>query len=203
MRGGDVDAGQALAQLGGDPLLMARVQVREEEADRDRLGAGSGDRRRQSLRLVLRERLDDSLRPDPLRRLEAQLVIDQRCRLRRAEAVEVGPVLAAYLEQVGEAAGGDERRPRPAFLQQGVGGDGHPVGEDLDVARRGTGPAQHRLDRAHHPGRLLPRRRRHLGGVDGVGVEQDGVGKGPADVDPEQHAANATPLRGRCRPARR
>ncbi len=99
----------------------------------------------------------------------------------------MGAVLAADLEQVGEARGRDQRRAGAAFLQQRVGADGHPVGEDLDLAGLGAGPLQHRLDRRHHPVGLLAGRGRDLGGVDGAAVEQDRVGEGPADVDSEQH----------------
>ena len=74
-------------------------------------------------------------------------------RLRRAEAVEVGAVLAGDLEQVGEALGRDQRRARAALLEQRVRAHGHPVGEDLDVARLGARPLQHGLDRRQHAAR--------------------------------------------------
>ena len=157
VRGGDVDAREARragARRGARSCVG--VEVGEEQADRDRLGAAVADQRSASRsRLAVAERLDDPLRPDPLGGLEAQLALDQRRRLRRAEAVEVGAVLAGDLEQVGEAAGRDQRRAGAAFLEQGVGADRHPVGEGLDRAgarrrrastsstarsRRSTGP---------------------------------------------------------------
>ena len=46
MGSGDVDAGQALAQVGGDPLLVGRVEIGEEQADGDRFGSARLDRRR-------------------------------------------------------------------------------------------------------------------------------------------------------------
>ena len=45
-------------------------------------------------------------------------------------------------------------------------------------------------------------RGRHLRGVEPLAVEEDGVGEGPADVDPEQHA-DATEVRSRARLSRR
>ena len=99
----------------------------------------------------------------------------------------MGPVLAPDLEQVGEAAGCDQSGAGAAFLQQRVGSDRHPVGERLDRGGPGTGPLEDGADRAHHPRRLVSRGGRHLRGVDGAVVEQDRVGEGPADVDPEQH----------------
>ena len=167
VRGGDVDAGQLAAQALGDAPLVARGRGRR------RAGRARPTRRRcsrtssrQALGLAVGERLDDALGPDPLGRLEAQLRLDQRRRLRGAEPVEVGPVLAADLEQVGEAAGGDQRRAGAAFLEQRVGADGHPVGEGLDRAGLGAGPPQHLLDRGDHRDRLVLRRGRQLRRVD-------------------------------------
>jgi len=182
-----VDAGEAPAEMLGDPSLMRRVQVGEEQADRDRLRAACLDRPRQPLGLLVSKLLDHPIRAGPLGRLEAQLGLDQRRRLRRAQPVEVRPVLAADLQQVGEAAGRHQRRPRPAFLEQGVGADRHPVGERLDVSSRAFGSPQHGLDRLHHPRRLLAWSGGDLRRVDGAAVEQDGIGEGAADVDPEQH----------------
>ena len=172
------------------------VEVGEEQADRDRLGAAAS----RSSRPAARARpspsgSSDALGPDPLVGLEAQLGLDQRRRLRGAEAVEVGAVLAADLEQVGEAAGGDQRRAGAAFLEQRVGPDRHPVGEDLDRRRR-SAPA--RASTASialiTPADSLAGRGRDLGGVDVAAVEQDRVGEGPADVDPEQHRLKLPPL---------
>ena len=56
--------------------------------------------------------------------------------MRRAQAVEVGARLAAELDDVLEALGGDEHRARALALEQRVGGDGRAVGERLDLLRR-------------------------------------------------------------------
>ena len=57
----------------GDPPLVGRVEIGEEEADRDRLGAALADELGEALWLALGEGLDDPLGPDPLGGLEAQL----------------------------------------------------------------------------------------------------------------------------------
>ena len=107
---------------------------------------------------VPRERVHDALGAGALPGGEAELVGHQRERLRRAQPVEVGAVLASDLEHVGEALGGDQRRARAALLEQRVGAHGHPVGEGLDLAGTGARPLQGRLDRGEHAPRLVVRR---------------------------------------------
>jgi len=46
----------------------------------------------------------------------------------RHEGVEVGAVLAADFEHIAKAGCRDQRRPRPAPFQQGIGGHGAAVG---------------------------------------------------------------------------
>ena len=120
---------------------MLGVEVGEEQADRDRLGAALARPRRRAAparpRRAARPRPSGPTRSAASKRSSG---LDQRRRLRRAEAVEVGPVLAGDLEQVGEALGRDQRRAGAAFLEQRVGADRHPVGEDLD--RGGAAPAR-------------------------------------------------------------
>jgi len=187
VRGGDVDVGERAAQVRGDRPLVRRVEVGEEQADRDRLGAALADQLGQPLGLALGERLDLPLRADSLRRLEAQLGRDERRRLRPAESVQLGPVLAADLKQVGEARRRDQRRARAAFLKQRVGADRHTVGEGLDLLGADAGASQHLLHRGDHAERLVGGRARQLRRMDGLAVDEHGVGEGPAHVDSEQH----------------
>ena len=182
-----MDAGQLAAQALGQRPLVPGVEVGEEQADRDRLAAARAHLLGQPLGLAVGQRLDLALGPDPPGRLEAQLGLDQRRRLGGAEPVELGPLLAADLEQVGEALGRDQRGAGAAFLEQGVGADRHPVGEGLDRGRLGAGPPQHLFDRADHAQRLVLGRRRQLRRVQLLAVEEHGVGEGAADVDAEQH----------------
>ena len=180
--------GQLTPQELGDPPLVGRVQVGEEQADGDRLGAARAHGLGQAQRLALGELGDDdAVGADPLGGLEAQLRIDQRGGLGGAEAVEVGPVLPGDLEDVGEPLGRDQGGAGAGFLEQRVGPHGHPVGECLDLGGDRGGALQHLLDRCDHSQRLVLRGGRGLRGVDPLAVDEDRVGEGPADVDSEEH----------------
>ena len=153
VRGGDVDV-RAAPRAGASAIapLVARVEVGEEQADRDGLGSAARELARPAGRPP--PSASASITPsgaDPLGGLEAQLVGDQGLRLGRAGAVEARAVLAADLEQVGEPPGRDQRGARAALLEQGVGAHGHPVGEAPRRRRR-------RRRRARAPPR--PRRSR-------------------------------------------
>ena len=194
--------GKCLAQARGDALLVLGVAEGEEQADRHRLGVGASQPIDQAGDLILGQPLDHALGADPLRGLEPQAGVDQRARLRAAGVVEARAVLAADLEEIGEATGRDQRGARAALLQQGVGADRHAVGERLDVDRLGLGAAQHLLHGGDHPARLILGRARHLRRVQALAVEQRSVGEGSTDVDAEQHRANLSggmrPLQGVC-----
>ena len=183
-----MDPGQALAQVLGDAPLVARVEVGEEQADGDRLGAARLDRRRQPLRLVLAERLDDPVGADPLGGLEAQL---------RAR-----PAAPASARRGGRGRAGPGGRSRAGRRSRGwrsarCARRAPPAGRWSRPSSRGRRPRRRRLRRRPAPApprppRITPTdssrgRGRHLGGVDGAAVEQDGVGEGPADVDSEEH----------------
>ena len=158
-----------VAQLGaqalGERALVSRVQIGEEEADRDGLrsrGAQLGD---QAVDLRLGEGLDHAIRPGPLGGAEAEFVIDERRRLRLAEVVEARPVLAGDLEQVGEPGGRDEGRAGAALGEQSIRAHRHPVREGLNVAGLGSRTLEDRLDGGKHPARLVAGRSRRLRGV--------------------------------------
>ncbi len=68
---------------------------------------------------------------------EAEVARDEHRRFVGLQVVEVRPLLAADLEQVAEAGGGDEAGADTAMLDQGVGGNGGAVAEIAD----GTGPS--------------------------------------------------------------
>src|SRR5204862_345512 len=90
-----------------------------------------------------------------LRRCEASLRRRQGWRMRGAQPVEVAARLPAELDDVGEAVGRDERGARGVALEQRVGGDGHPVRELGDVARRATRALERGVYRGHHALRLI------------------------------------------------
>ncbi len=136
------------------------------------------------------------------RGLEAEVGVDQGPGPGPARVVEAGAGLAADVEQVGESPRRDQCGARAALLEQGVGPDGHPVGERLDVAGPGAGALQDLVDRGDHAARLILGRARDLRRVQAVAVEQRGVGEGPTDVDAEQHRSTLSTgrLRHQSRP---
>ena len=200
--GRDVKLGQLGPQPLGDRPLVGRVLIREQQADRDRLGFRVAQLLHQPAQLGLAERFHHSLGTDAFGDAEPQRLGDQRRRLGGAEPVEVGSVLAPDVEQVGEPAGGDQRRPGAGAGEQRVGADGHSVGEAGHLARPRPGPLERRGDRREHPGGLIVGSGRRLRRVQRAAVIEDSVGERPADVDPEQHrvrpsARGAPDRRGR------
>ena len=111
----------------------------EEQADRDRLGVGASQPIDQAGDLLLGQLLDHARRR---RSAPRPRTADRRSTSGRgfgaAGVVEARAVLAADLEQIGEATGRDQRGARAALLEQGVGADRHAVGERLDVGRLGA-----------------------------------------------------------------
>ena len=95
------------------------------------------------------------------------------------------PRLAAEPEQVAEAGGGDERRPRETPLEQGVRRDRRAVDEAVDGVGADIEPLEH-LARGGEHALLLVRRREHLRADDAVGRHRDGIGERTADVDAER-----------------
>ena len=104
--------------------LVHRVQVRVQQADRDRFGLGAdlGHPGRQCHQ-------DLAARSDPLAHLVAMCSTHQRVRAISGRVVQRRPVLAGDLEHVGEPLGRDQGDDRAAAFEQGVGRDRGPVGE--------------------------------------------------------------------------
>jgi hypothetical protein len=188
VRGRNVDLRQALGDRPGGRLLVARVRVRMQEADRHRLGAGTRDALDDRRERPLVERDDDPVRPDPLPDPKTQLGRDERCGPRAAGTVELRTCLAPDLDHVGESLGGEQSRARAALGEQRVGGDGHAVREPDHVAGVGPGAPKHELDRCHHALGLVGRSGRYLGGQQLAVGDEHGVGERAADVYAEQHA---------------
>ena len=162
----------AAAQRLRHRLLVRGVAEREQEADGDRLGAFEVGQRADV------ERHEHPVRPDALAHAVAALERDERRRQLVAEPVQVRARLPPQVEQVLEALGGDERRPRALPFEQGVRGDRRPVREALDRLRAdGLRGRDHRL--------FLLRGGGHLRRAQPVVIEQHGIGEGAADVDPE------------------
>ncbi len=158
--------GKLLAKDLADGLLVLGVAVGVKECDGDRLDPHSGDLAGQRAHRFLVERPQRTVRRHSLRGAETQLVGGQRRRPGRAQAVELGPVLAPQGDQIGEAFGGHERRPGHSAFEQRVGRHGRAVGEALYLPWRATGLLERRLHRRHHPTRLVRGRGGRLGGED-------------------------------------
>ena len=159
-RGGDVQSGDGRSHGLRQRLLMARVEVGEEQADRNRLGIESPQLRDYPVDFVAGQGLDRPVRTDPLTHPDPEVGRGEGGGAVLAWAVEARAVLAGDLEQVGEPSGGDERRPGPAAFKQRVGPDRHPVREVIDRAGLGLGRVQHRTDGCNHSRRLIVRRGR-------------------------------------------
>ena len=134
-----MDVGQRGAQALGDRPLVGRVEIGEQQADRDRLGSELARPRRRSARARRRSSaLDHALGADPLARPRSAAVgVDQRRGLRRAQVVEAaaGPGGRSRAGRRSRAVAISAVRA-PRSLEQRVGADGHPVGEGLDRVRR-------------------------------------------------------------------
>ena len=137
----DVHVRQPLGERVAERPLVLGVPVGVQQADRDGLGLGLGDGVDGGAQRVVAELLQRAVGAHPLRGADAALARHERRRVRLAQAVEVGARLAAELDDVLEARGGDEHRARALALQQRVGGDRRPVGERARP-RRPTAPAR-------------------------------------------------------------
>jgi hypothetical protein len=104
-------------------------------------------------------------------------------------------VLAGDVEQIREAMRGNQRCLRTALLEQGVGADGHAVGEALDLGRLSFGALERQRHRGEYAIGLGAWRGRRLCRMQAAAVEDDGVGERSADVDSKQHAATLLPRR--------
>ena len=129
--------GQELEEAIARGALVLGVGVGVQEADGDRLdalrAAGVGD----GVELGELEWNEDvAVAVDTLAHLEAQPPRHERLGLAADEVVHVGPVPAADLEHVAEAARGDERGQGTGALGQRVDDDRRAVDEVLDVLER-------------------------------------------------------------------
>ena len=182
-----VHAGEARGERLAQRLLVLGVPVGVQEADRDRLRVVRGDLLRDAGGIL--ERPQRAAGRHPLGRADAALGRDERRRVGGAEPVEVGARLAAELDDVLEAGGGDEDGARRLALEQRVRGDRGAVGEGLDLAGGGV----RALERGAHGGEdalaLVVRGGRGLRRDQPPAGGDHGIGEGPSDVDPEEHDA--------------
>ena len=107
-----------------------------------------------------------------------------------AQPVQLGPRLATELLEVREALGGDQCRACRAPLEQRVRSDGHAMHEARDLVCLDV--AEGVRDRRHHALGLIARRGRRLARQHAAVAHDRGIGERAADVDPEDHMADAT-----------
>ena len=180
--GGDEQLRQQGAQRGGRFLLVRRLEVRIEEADRQGLDLLDPQRIRDVLELACRERrMDLAGAVHPLRHLVAQLARDQRRLAVEAQVERLRAVAAANLQQVAEAARGQERGAGAAALQQRVDDKRGAVLDEARLARIKpclADAVEDRLAQVPIGGRALG-----VGDRSAFDVAGDEVGEGPADVD--------------------
>ena len=185
MRRDHDDARQSLAQDLRDAPLVRRVEEGEEQAHGDGLDAQPHEAVGDLLDRRLIQRPNDSGGAHALVHLEAATARNDRLGRVVAEAVQVGPRLATEPEEVTEAGGGDERRPREPPLEQRVRRDRRAVDEALNGVRADAEPLEHLAGGREHA-LILVRRREHLRPHDAVGCDRNGVRERPAHVDPER-----------------
>ena len=169
--------------------LVGVVGVGVDEDDADGLAAALKEGQCRAARLVRVDRLAD--RPvgeRALVHLDGEVARHHRA-VAAPQPPGVGPVAPAHLQHVAEAARGDQPGARGLALEQRVGADGGAVDHRADrrrVADRGLDAAQEAA------GDVVPDRR-HLADAVPAGalVEPEHVGKGPADIDADQHAGTA------------
>ncbi len=185
-RQADICAGHDLFHDGAGALLVRRIAVGMQEADRHRLQAGGA----QGLRGAAHGRFVQwrdhlALRIQPLRHFDAVRAGHQHRRLGHAVVEQVRAGLPADLQDVAEALGGDQAHCRAFALDDEIGGHGgavahvrHLGGRHAVLAQQFGNAALDGLGRVvrgggdfmelHGPGRL---------------VDHGEVGEGATDVD--------------------
>ncbi len=181
---GDRHLGQPLGQRLGQRVLVAGVEVAEQEADRHRGGLPLRDLADHPADLILRQ-WDQHLAAagQPLGHLDPVPPRHQLARPRLLQVVDGGAGAVAVAQNVAEPAGRRQHDAGQAAGQQRVGGDRGAVEQHPDVPGRhprGGQPGHRALE--GEPG--IGGRGGHLGRLDQpTGGDRDGVGVGAARVD--------------------
>ncbi len=185
-RDGDRDVGERRADDGRCLLLMRWIAVGVEEADGDRLDPFGYQALRHGAHLVGIERGQHvAVAVDAFRHLQAMAARHQRVGELQEQVVDVVALLGAHLQDVAEAARGDQAQARAGALDQGVGDQGGAVDHVADVGERELGGVQQFGEALQRADRGVVRRGQALVEADFVAlrVEQDEVGEGAADVE--------------------
>ena len=144
VREGDRDGGKAPLQERAERKLMGRVEIGEQQADRDRVGAALGDLRRELLHgRGLQRHHHLALGVDTLGHGQAASAPDQRPRLPPVQVVLALAVDALNERDVLEPRCGHVKHLGAAALQHRVGGHRGAVHDALDGGTRNRGLVQH------------------------------------------------------------
>ena len=201
-RAGDEDAGQRRTQDVRERRLVRRVGVGMQEADRHRADARGAELVHDIVGVERLQHRTIGIHPFPHTVTVAPF--DQRLRPFDAQAVKVRALLPAQFDDVGEAAGGEQRGAGALALDQRVGPERRAVADDRSPDVVGAGDSVDRLD---HRALRVVGIGGHLEGLQQrpcAAIEDDGVGEGAADVDADQkvadrHGAEYIRLKGRHR----
>src|SRR5581483_2916013 len=140
------------------------IDVRVEEADRDRLDILFADPCEERLEARKVERsFDGSVPAEPLNDLDDVTTLNEPVRLPVSKRIELFPIVARDRVRVAEAVSHDEQETRSLALQKRVQPDGRAVDEKLDPGQLGNElaqPREHALRRAGRRREHLPRARR-------------------------------------------
>ena len=177
VREGHVQA--APGERPAEPALVRRTGVAVEETDGDRRRPAARDGGQRACHLTRAERrLDGPVDEHALAHADAPRARHERRRPARLERVERGAHLAADLEHVLEAGGGEQRDARAAPLEERVGRDRRAVVQARGAAQRGE-PGAHR-------GRRVVRRGADLQDTEPPADHGHQVGEGAAGVDADE-----------------
>ena len=130
-------------------------------------------------------------RHQPLRHRLAMPALDQRPALPRDvlhDRVVLRPLVAADMQDIAIAAGGDHAGDGAVVLEDGIGGDGGAVEHHVDGLARDAVLVAERHQPLHDAARGVVRRGRDLvhGGRAGIRVGIDQVRESAAHIDPDQ-----------------
>ncbi len=167
----------------GESCLVTGLEIRVQEADRDRARPGSPHGSHDATNRARRERrLDAPVDQDPLHHAQAETTRHERRAEHGHQIVETRADLAPDREHVLEARRRDERHPRTAPLEERVGRDGGAVVQ----ARPSVGAD--RGERHSHGTTRIVRRRAYLvhdqpPADDGHQVREGAAGIGAGEDD--------------------
>ena len=186
-------SGNAARMIGGGFAFMRRIAIGVQEADGDRLDAFGDQALRDGAHLGGFERREHvAVAVHAFGHFQAMAARHQRIREVQEQVVDVVALLGAHLQDVAEAARGDQAEARAAALDQGVGDQRGAVDDVADVGERQAGGAQQLGEAFQRADGWVVRRGQALVQADFVAfrIQQYEVGEGAADVEADAVAGD-------------